>query len=118
MKNESILTSVKKIIGIDEDDTSFDLDIIIDINLVFAKLRQFGGSDGPFVIKGYEEEWADVTSNENILPFLPVFVGYSAKLIFDPPSSSTLMENYKDLIKECEFRIFIETPDEKKGATW
>ena len=39
---ESILTSVKKLLGIDESYTHFDADLIMHINSVFSILGQMG----------------------------------------------------------------------------
>ena len=39
---ESILTSIKKMLGIDEEYTHFDADVIMDINSVLMILTQLG----------------------------------------------------------------------------
>ena len=53
---DSILTSTKKLLGITEEDISFDLDIIMHINSVFAILTQMGvGPDEGFYIEDKQD---------------------------------------------------------------
>ena len=103
---ESILTSIKKLLGITEEYTHFDADLVIHINSVFMILNQLGvGPSGGFSIAGEYEKWSD---------FLPDFQDYEpvksymylkVKLLFDPPLSSSVMESTKSLISELEYRL-------------
>ena len=57
---ESILKSVKKILGIYPDDDSFDLDVITHINSAFSVLHQLGvGPSDGFYIEDEEAVWDD-----------------------------------------------------------
>jgi uncharacterized protein YabN with tetrapyrrole methylase and pyrophosphatase domain len=57
---QSILTSTKKILGIAQSDTSFDVDIVIHINSVFSVLQQLGvGPSSGFSIVDATANWED-----------------------------------------------------------
>lgn len=47
---ESVLTSVKKLLGIDEGYTHFDADIVMHINSAFSILTQMGGRAGKRIL--------------------------------------------------------------------
>lgn len=108
---ESILTSIKKMLGIYEADTSFDADIIMHINSVFTVLTQLGvGPSKGFSISDSLTIWDDFIPKES----MPEGVAYESmksymylkvKLLFDPPASSTVTETYNRLINEFEWRL-------------
>lgn len=103
---DSILTSVKKMIGVHEDDTSFDVDIILAINSVFSILYQLGvgPKTSQFAITGASETWTDFMVDENV-EMVKNYVGLKVKMIFDPPTIGTLAEAYKNQIAEYEWRL-------------
>jgi hypothetical protein len=91
---QSILKSTKKLLGIGDDDTSFDLDIITHINSAFSHLQQLGiGPRSGFVIEDEEATWQDFLPEpdpvpENYLPILSAVksnIGLHVRLDFDPP---------------------------------
>ena len=106
---ESILTSVKKLLGIAEEYTAFDPDIIMSINSVFAILEQLGvGPDGGFSITDSSTTWndyfgasEDIEQNEAVKNYIALKV----KLMFDPPASSTVMQATTNLTSELEWRL-------------
>ena len=103
--DESILISVKKMLGIDASYTHFDADIIMNINSVFLILNQLGvGPDEPFMITGSEEEWYDFVS-EGSLEAVKTYVFLRVKVIFDPPTSSFVLDAYNKRIDELEWRM-------------
>lgn len=103
---ESILTSIKKILGIDEFDTSFDTDLIIHINSSLMILNQLGvGPENGFVIYSKEETWNDFLNDDSSIEAVKTYVGLKVKLMFDPPTSSFVTDSYKEMIKELEWRI-------------
>lgn len=105
---DSILTSVKKVIGMDEDYEAFDQDIIMAINSEFAKLSQLGvGSDEAFSIEDKNATWSDFTDDTVLLGIVPQYVAISTRLTFDPPQSSFVLQALKDQAKEMEFRLQI-----------
>lgn len=111
---ESILTSIKKMLGIEKDYTQFDPELIVFINSVFGILFQLGvGRDHKyqFAISGYDEEWEDFI-DVNEIETVKSYIYMKVKLLFDPPTSSTVMSSYQELIKEFEWRcnVATETP--------
>lgn len=106
---ESILLSIKKLLGLPPEDTSFDLDIIININAAFSTLYQIGVDDKSITIENDSAIWSDYIYNSNILNLVKQYVFMKVKLAFDPPSSSSVMDAYKQQIAELEWRINIET---------
>lgn len=103
---DSILTSVKKLLGITEDYEHFDPDIILHINSVFSILTQLGiGPAEGFTISSKEEVWSDYTQDEKALEMVKSYVFQKVRLLFDPPVSSVLMEAVKNSIAELEWRL-------------
>lgn len=106
---ESILISIKKLLGIDANYTHFDPDIIIHINSVFSILTQMGvGPTNGFSIKGDEETWADFIVNDpESFSLVMSYVYLKVKLLFDPPLSSAAMDSMNRQISEFEWRLFV-----------
>lgn len=107
---DSILTSVKKLIGIDKEDTAFDPDVIMHINSSFLVLSQLGvGPNEGFYINDDTAVWTDFVSNNMLLlNYVKTFVYLKAKLVFDPPSSSIAVQSMQEMVKELEWRIVHE----------
>ena len=106
---ESILTSIKKMLGIIEDYTHFDEDLIIHINSVILILTQIGvGPSEGFRIEDKNAVWNDfLLSKTAQLEFVKTFMYLKVKLLFDPPLSSTVIESIKQSLSELEWRIVI-----------
>lgn len=65
--NDSILTSVKKMLGLSEEYDAFDLDIITHINSVFTILTQIGvGPGNGFMIEDKTPVWTDFIQDSGI----------------------------------------------------
>lgn len=114
--NDSILTSIKKLLGIDAQYTSFDQDIIIHINSVIAILKQIGVGNQNFSITGTTEKWSDYLGSETGLEEIKTYIYLKVRKIFDPPTSSAVASSFDELIKELEWRIFVAT-DPKEDTT-
>jgi hypothetical protein len=105
----SILTSVKKALGIEEEYTHFDPDIIMFINAVLMQLTQIGvGPDTGFVITGKDETWDTFLGGKTDIEAVKTFVCLKVKLMFDPPSSSFVLEAIERQLKELEWRINVQ----------
>lgn len=103
---ESILTSIKKLLGIAEEYDHFDADLIIHINSVFVILNQLGvGPSTGFRIEDDSTTWDEYISDEDNLDEVKSFIHLKVKLLFDPPQSSIVMESMNRMIKEFEFRL-------------
>ena len=108
---ESILTSIKKLLGIEEDYEQFDPDIIMHINTVFALLKRMGvGPSKGFSIQDSESTWQDYMGEDPdaILESVKTYIYLKVKIIFDPPTSSAVMEAIKENIKELEWSLNFE----------
>ena len=105
-KMESILTSIKKLLGIAEDYEHFDNDIIIHINSVFSILTQIGvGSDTGFSISDKTATWNDFISDGTNLEMAKTYVYLKVKLLFDPPLNSSVTNSIEKTISELEWRL-------------
>lgn len=103
---ESILTSIKKLLGIPEEYNSFDPDIIMHINSVFMILNQLGvGPETCFTIEDDTATWADFLEDPTQLQMVKSYIGLKVRLLFDPPSSSTHMSAINQAVSEFEFRL-------------
>lgn len=103
---ESILNSIKKLLGIAEDYDYFDSDIIMHINSVFATLTQLGvGPEDGFSIDDESAKWEDFLPEERMLHSVKSYMFMKVKLMFDPPLSSAVIECTKEQIKELEWRL-------------
>ena len=103
---ESILTSIKKLVGIAEDYTVFDTDFIIYINSAFATLNQLGiGPVEGFSIVDASSKWSDYGVATPMLDHVKSYVYLKVKTIFDPPTSPTVLDAYNRMIQETEWRL-------------
>lgn len=105
---DSILMSIKKSLGLDPEFSDFDVDITIAVNTSLSSLQQFGiFGDKPFTITGEEQLWSQFVPEGN-LDMVKSYIIAKTKLLFDPPQSSFVLSSYKELLKELEWRIYIE----------
>lgn len=103
---ESILTSIKKLLGIAEEYTHFDADLIMHINSVLSILTQVGvGPSEGFMIEDDLAVWNDFISDNAKLGFVKSYIHMRVKLLFDPPLSSAAIESTNRTIAELEWRI-------------
>lgn len=103
---ESILTSVKKLLGITEEYQHFDADIIMHINSVFLILNQLGvGPKEGFAIEDATSEWVDFIEDDVLLQAVKSYMGLRVKLLFDPPLSNAVIESTNRTIAEFEWRL-------------
>lgn len=115
---KSILKSIKAVMGMEVDDTSFDDELIIHINSVLTlKLLQLGiGPETGFTISSDVETWDQFLSEEELihLESVKAYTGLCVKMVFDPPSGSSHMEALKSAIDEYEWRLSIQQSFIKK----
>ena len=106
---ESILTSIKKLLGIEETYDQFDPDLIMDINAVFMILNQLGiGPADCFSISDKTSNWVDFLGTDlTKLPVVKPYISTKVRLMFDPPTSSAVIDEMNKLINEYEWRLTI-----------
>ena len=115
---KSILKSIKTVIGIEIDDTSFDDELILHINSVLTlNLLQLGiGPETGISISSDVETWDQFLSEKELILLESVksYVGLNVKMVFDPPTSSSHLEALKNTINEYEWRLSIQPSFIKK----
>ena len=110
---DSILTSVKKMLGIQEDYEHFDPEIIMHINSAFMILNQLGvGPEEPFVVENKMDSWDDVVP-EGQIELVKTYVYMRVRLMFDPPTSSFLLDSLNKQIQEYEWRMNVQAEKDK-----
>lgn len=103
---DSILNSIKKLLGITEEYDHFNQDIIIHINSVFMVLNQIGvGPDKCFRINDKTTTWDEFTSDIDNIEAVKTYMYLKVRLLFDPPSSSIIAEAINKQIGELEWRL-------------
>lgn len=104
--NESILTSIKAQLGIQEEYTAFDQQIIMHINSVLMVLNQLGiGPTAGFIISDKTATWNDFLSSDKNLEATKSYVGMRVRMLFDPPTTSIVAESMNRMINEFEWRL-------------
>ena len=104
--NDSILTSIKKLMGLTEEYDAFDQDILILINSVLFELEQIGvkAKDG-FSLTDKTAVWSDYSDDDRLLNALKPYIYMKTKLTFDPPTSSGALDSMNRIIDRFEWRI-------------
>lgn len=103
---ESILASIKKLLGISEEYTMFDSDLIMHINSVFMILTQLGiGPSEGFNIEDDSATWDEFVSDDLKLDLIKSYMHLKVKLLFDPPLNSAVIESMNRMTNEFEWRL-------------
>lgn len=111
---DSILRSVKKLLAIPDVDTSFDLDISIHINTVFMTLNQLGvGPNLSFSIADANATWSDFFDDRIDLNGVKTYIYLKVRILFDPPTSSAVLDAYNKEIAELEWRLNLNAESEE-----
>ena len=112
---DSILTSIKKLLGITEEYTHFDADIILHINSVFMVLTQLGvGPSEGFAITDKLSTWDEfITEGQNV-ESVKSYVYLKVKLLFDPSLSSTVTDSMNRMINEFEWRLNVAAESKRE----
>lgn len=102
---ESILTSIKALLGPAEEYEHFDVPLIMFINSTLAVVTQLGlGPKEGFVIKDKTAKWTDLAPEGPALELAKEYVYAKVKLKFDPPTTASHVEALKETIREYEWR--------------
>lgn len=113
---ESILTSIKKLLGIEEDYKQFDTDIIIHINTVLMGLTQIGvGPEEGFAITDEYSTWEDFIGDKPYLNSVKSYMYLRVRTLFDPPLSSAALDSMKKLADEFEWRLQVAVENHKSA---
>lgn len=106
---ESILDTIKQLLGIPVEDESFDTDIKVYINTVTPNLAQMGiGPKNGFIVISKDQLWSEYVDSTIInLEGVKQYIYLKVKLIFDPPTNSTTVQAINDSLKELEWRMML-----------
>lgn len=105
---DSILTSIKKMLGPTEEYEHFDPELIIHINTALAVVTQVGvGPAEGFVIKDKNARWTDLAPEGPALELAKGYIYAKVKLAFDPPTTGSHVEALKEAVREYEWRASI-----------
>lgn len=111
---DSILTSIKKMLGIEGEYEHFDPDILMHINSAFSILTQLGvGPDNGFMIVDKNATWNEFIKDEAQLNLVKSYMFIKVKLLFDPPMSTAVLECYKAQVSEYESRLNVAAENAK-----
>jgi len=109
----SILTSIKELLGITEDYTHFDNAIVMHINSVFTILNELGvGPKEGFSIKDKQASWEDFLPEDLSIEAVKSYIYLKVRLLFDPPTNSALIESINRQISEFEWRLNVAVDPE------
>jgi hypothetical protein len=117
---DSILTSIKKLLGIAEEYTQFDADIIIHINSVFLTLLEIGvGPLGGFFITDAGDKWTDfIADDPTLLNAVKSYMFLKVKMLFDPSLTSSVTDLMKEEVKELEWRLNVYADPQSVLEAW
>lgn len=103
---ESILNTIKQMLGIEKDYNVFDVDVIVGINSAFYTLRQLGvGPREGYTVTGADETWLDFLDDQSLLSEVKTYTYLKTRLQFDPPTNSFLTQSIEKQITEAEWRL-------------
>lgn len=105
----SILDSIKKMLGLEPDYKAFDMDIVMLINSALLSLNQIGvGPETGFTVADDKQTWDEFIGGRQDVDAVISYVYMRVKMIFDPPSSSSAMEAMKQTVEMLEWRINVQ----------
>ena len=116
--HESILTSIKKLLMIDEDYEAFDTDIIIHINTFLTRLYQVGVGVPNFYIVDKSATWDQFLIDESKFQQAKTYVYLRVRLIFDPPTSGAANEAMKETLRELEWLLCVDADPPLSETDW
>lgn len=106
--DDSILLSIKKMLGLDADYDAFDTDVILNINTALMVLVQHGVGVPGFSITGESETWSQFLKGYKDFEAVKTCVYLRVRLIFDPPTSSYVTTALENQLRELEWRLYIQ----------
>lgn len=113
MLEENILASIKKLLGFEEDYTAFDTDIMMHINSAFMGLHQLGvGPAAGYALSSGLETWVEFFGDNNDLHGVKTYIYLKVRLVFDPPSTSFVIDAIQKQITELEWRLNVQVEKE------
>lgn len=114
---DSILTSIKDLLGITEEYDHFDNAIIAHINTVFGTLTQLGvGPVEGFRIEDKTAKWSDYLSDTTEFEAVKTYIHLNVRLLFDPPASATITDTIARQISQLEWRLNVAAENQENDT--
>lgn len=115
--NESILNSIKKVLGVDKDYTAFDQDILMHINSSLLTLNQLGiGPEEGFIVENEDTTWSNFIGTDPRLNAVKSYLYLKVRYLFDPPGTSFLLDAMDKQIAEYEWRLNVHRESLREEA--
>lgn len=106
---DSILTTIKDMLGIANEYDHFDNTIIRHINSAFMTLHQLGvGPEKCFKITGADETWHEFLGESDDLETVISYIYEKVKLRFDPPTSAFVVDAMERQSAEDAWRLNVQ----------
>lgn len=110
--SESILDTIKIMLGLEKDYDAFDTEIITYINSALFTLSQLGvGPEAGFSITGSDEIWSNFIDEKSNLIAVQTYIKLKVQLLFDPPSNSFAVDAINKQIDELTWRLCLEAEE-------
>lgn len=113
---ESILTSIKKLLGPGAEDQHFDPDIIMHINTVFVDLNDIGvGPEKVFSIEDDTSTWDEFIGRNDDFASVKTYMYLRVKLLFDPPTNPSVLASMEKQADKYEWKLNVRTENEQNN---
>ena len=104
--SDSVLLSTKQLLGISPEDTSFDLNVLVNINTALTILMDLGLTVvEDKIVTDDKMTWDDLLGGRTDIEYVKTYVYQKVKMIFDPPTSTAAIDAMQRSINELEWRI-------------
>ena len=108
---DSILNTIKKMLGLSITDTAFDEDIMVHINSALMTLNQLGvGTAAVYSVDEVSDKWTDFLIDPDAYPAVKSFIYLTVRLVFDPPTNSFITTSFERQITELSWRLAAQVP--------
>ena len=115
---ESILNDIKSMLGLNEGYIVFDTDIVAAINAAIGVLNQIGIGVEGFFLTSSTQTWSDLLGESRLgFQIIKEYVYMKVRTVFDPPTSGFVMDSYKQLIQDYEYRLNVMYETQEIGGT-
>ena len=114
--SDSILNTIKKMLGLDPEYDAFDQELVVFINTALSNLHQIGvGPVNGFMINGSEESWSELLPSETktIIQNVKSYIYITVKMLFDPPGATNHSNALSESLKELTWRISVKREEDR-----
>lgn len=104
--SDSVLLSIKQMLGISPEDTSFDVNVVMSINTALTILMDLGLTEvEDEIVIDDDMTWDDLLGVRTDIEYVKTYIYQKVKMIFDPPTSAAAIDAMQRSISELEWRI-------------